>query len=222
VGRTMAALNATSGKALLESKRYDPEILPQLETYVDAQCKGRTYDLDCNLATLKLYQFHPDKSNAAVIAKILIKALMNLPHSDYLLCTYLVPESVQELEQIAAIFSVASLLEACQFRAFWSALEPLRELLASIPGFDDAIREFMLGTLQITYQAVPLAHVTESLGLSNASALQPLVSSKGWAVEGDMVRISLNDDNTAKPKKVDVSGSMGNDQMTKILSSIAS
>ena len=90
-----AALDASSGAELLASdKRYDPAILPQLEAYVDAQCANRTYDLDCNLATLKLYQFHPEKSNPTVIAKILVKALMNLPNSDYLLCTYLVPESV--------------------------------------------------------------------------------------------------------------------------------
>ena len=158
-----------------------------------------------------------------------------------------------------------------------------------VPGFEDALREFMLGTLQITcaaetrrsrlpavacpphaapappaaplpalaiararpslgtsptpadasrppppspaiprpvslrrYQAVPVAHVQASLGLSDAAALKKLVSSKGWTVEGDVVKISINDDNTAKPKKVDVSGAMGYDQMTKILSSIAS
>ena len=87
-------LDATSGAALLEKSRYDPEILPQLEEYVNAQCASNTYDLDCNLATLKLYQFHTEKSNPEIIAKILVKALMNLPNTDYLLCMYLVPESV--------------------------------------------------------------------------------------------------------------------------------
>lgn len=46
----------------------------------------------------------------------------------------------------------------------------------------------------------------ESLGLTDMSALKQLVDSKGWSIDGDVVRISLNDDNTAKPKKVDVGG----------------
>lgn len=85
---------ASTIAALLEEKRYDAAILPQLEEYVHAQCKGGTYDLDCNLAVLKLYQFHPELSKTDIIAKILVKALMKLPATDYLLCTYLIPDSV--------------------------------------------------------------------------------------------------------------------------------
>lgn len=71
------------------------------------------------------------------------------------------------------------------------------------------------------YQAVPEAHLQDSLGLDSA-ALASLISTQGWTVHDSIVKITLNDDNTAKPKKVDVSGAMGNDQMTKILASIAS
>lgn len=67
-----------------------------------------------------------------------------------------------------------------------------------------------------------MSHVKESLGVSDDAALQKFVGAKGWAVEGSVVKISLNDDNTATPKKVDVSGAMGYDQMTKMLSSISS
>ena len=51
-----------------------------------------------------------------------------------------------------------------------------------------------------------MSHVKESLGVSDDAALQKFVGAKGWAVEGSVVKISLNDDNTATPKKVDVSG----------------
>ena len=61
----------------------------------------------------------------------------------------------------------------------------------------------------------------ESLGVDSAG-LGPLISARGWKLESGIVKIALNDDNTAKAKKVDVSGVMGNDQMTKILTSIAS
>ena len=44
-------LDAASCAALLEKSRYDLKILPQLEEY----CAGSSYDLDANLATLKLH-----------------------------------------------------------------------------------------------------------------------------------------------------------------------
>jgi translation initiation factor 3 subunit K len=73
---------------------YDPAGLPALEAKVHAQCKDGSYDLDNNLAVLKLYQFHPEKNNSAIVARILVKALMHLPETDYLMCTYLIPEAV--------------------------------------------------------------------------------------------------------------------------------
>jgi len=62
-----APLTPETCAALLSKQRYNPEILPQLEAYVAAQCEGGTYDLDANLAVLKLYQFHPDTTNVAVV-----------------------------------------------------------------------------------------------------------------------------------------------------------
>jgi len=73
---------------------YDAASLPQLEAKVEAQCTGGSYDLDNNLAVLKLYQFYPEKSNTAVIAKVLVQALMRLPETDYLMCKYLIPDRV--------------------------------------------------------------------------------------------------------------------------------
>ena len=138
--------------ALLSKQRYNPEILPQLEAFVAEQCAKNTYDLDCNLAVLKLYQFHPDTTNVSVVSKILLKAMMSLPSTDYITCTYLIPERVvrafsppppcspreiwpaqlgsrcaqQEMELIASIATLASLLEACSFRQFWKAVRRRR------------------------------------------------------------------------------------------------
>lgn len=214
----MAALDATSCSALLETSRYDPAILPRLEAY----CAGPSYDLDANLATLKLYQFHPETLKVPVLAKILAKALMRLPQTDYLCCTYLVSDAVAQEAPISTIATAAGLLETCSFREFWAAAEPLRaDVLAGVPGFDAAVREFMLGNVEITYQSVPLAHLKASLGLGDAE-LAKLVGAKGWTVAGDTVKISLNADNQAKPKKADVSETMNMTQMTKILTSVAS
>ena len=63
-----------------------------------------------------------------------------------------------------------------------------------------------------------MTHLGESLALEGA-ALKALIAKVGWTVEGDMVRVPLNDDNQAKPKKPD-EGGLGSDQMTKILASV--
>ena len=137
--------------------------------------------------------------------------------------TYLVPERVLDEEPVSHIAAVAALLESCQFRAFWGALAPLRGAdgpLAAAPGFDDAVRTFMLRTFEITYQSATTAHLRESLGVDDA-ALAKLVSARGWTVAGDQVKIPNNDDNTAKPKRVDAGEAMSLAQMTKILSSVS-
>jgi translation initiation factor 3 subunit K len=77
---------------LLQADRYSPEIIPQLEKYVQEQVAAKTYNLEANLALLKLYQFHSDKANVKVISQILIKALMNMPSTDFLLAAYLISE----------------------------------------------------------------------------------------------------------------------------------
>ena len=209
---------------LLKTSRYDPAILEQLEPYVTAQCTGGTYDLDANLAVLKLYQFHPEFNNVPVVVRILLKALMNLPATDYLMCTCLIPDRVHELEVVGSVAKLAGLLECCSFREFWKELEPLRaDVLPEIPaGFDDAIREFILKTVAITYQAVPEAHLLDSLKV-DGGALAKLAASRGWAVEAGTVKVPLNDDNTAKPRKPEEidTQAMRQDQMTKILASIS-
>ena len=42
--------------ALIKESRYDLEILPELEAYVEHQAATNAYDLEANLACLKLYQ----------------------------------------------------------------------------------------------------------------------------------------------------------------------
>jgi hypothetical protein len=39
--------------------RYNPENIKTLEHYVELQAREKGYDLEANLALLKLYQFNP-------------------------------------------------------------------------------------------------------------------------------------------------------------------
>lgn len=63
-----------------------------MERYVEMQSKENTYDLEANLAVLKLYQFNPHSFNIDITCQILLKALTNLPNTDFILCKCLLTD----------------------------------------------------------------------------------------------------------------------------------
>ncbi|XP_041269596.1 eukaryotic translation initiation factor 3 subunit K-like, partial [Onychostruthus taczanowskii] len=69
------------------------ENLATLERYVETQAKENAYDLEANLAVLKLYQFNPAFFQTGVTAQILLKALTNLPHTDFTLCKCMIDQA---------------------------------------------------------------------------------------------------------------------------------
>ena len=73
--------------------RYNPENLPTLENYVERQAVENSYDLEANLAVLKLYQFNPHLYKVDITCLILLKALTNLPHTDFVLCKCLLTKA---------------------------------------------------------------------------------------------------------------------------------
>jgi len=122
---------------LVGMERYNPSNIDILEAFVDTQCASGSYDLDANLALLKLYvrpgrqrprgrrprkregadglccaagrataagaggrgracryQFNPAQTNIDIIAKILIKALMQLPANDFAIYLQLLNDQV--------------------------------------------------------------------------------------------------------------------------------
>merc|ERR1712168_1367503 len=83
--------------------RYNPENLGPLEDYVHLQVYENFYDLDANLAVLKLYQFNPAYSQTTITAQILLKALMNLPNSDFIMCRCVIDDSIQQDQTIQKV-----------------------------------------------------------------------------------------------------------------------
>ena len=81
-------------------ERYNPENIKTLEHYVDLQAREKDYDLEANLALLKLYQFNPTYNNLSVVVQILLKALTNLPHTDFVLCKCLLSQELLEDSQV--------------------------------------------------------------------------------------------------------------------------
>ena len=97
-----------------------------LERYVDAQGRDAgAYDLEANLTLLKLYQFNPTYFSLPTVAQILLKALTNLPHSDFMQCKSLLSQENLEQVVIVNIQYLSDLLEKCQFKAFWNKVRKL-------------------------------------------------------------------------------------------------
>ncbi|KAL0763663.1 hypothetical protein Bca101_079814 [Brassica carinata] len=119
---------------------FNPEILPDLENYVNEQVTSQTYSLDANLCLLRLYQFEPERMNTHVVARILIKALMAMPTPDFSLCLFLIPERVQMEEQFKALIVLSHYLETGRFQQFWDEAAKNRHFLESVPGFEEAIQ----------------------------------------------------------------------------------
>ncbi|KAM1479371.1 hypothetical protein ACFX2I_026662 [Malus domestica] len=85
---------ALAVEQLLAVNPYNPDILPDLENYVNERVSSQTYSLDANLCLLRLYQFEPDRMSTQIVARILVKARMAMPSPDFSLCLFLIPERV--------------------------------------------------------------------------------------------------------------------------------
>jgi len=196
-------MNAEAITTLIESNRYNIEILPQLETYVQHQLKDQTYHLESNLTILKFYQFHPEKIQKFTVGQILCKALMNLPHNDFALCMYLIPEKLHEEEPIHILTCLSQLLEICHFSEFWIEAKTCRELLDTIPGFDDSIRGFIIGVVTISYQTIPKDFLSEVLNM-HGTDLDALITARGWHQTSDTVTFpKVEETIKAKSRTVD-------------------
>lgn len=187
---------------LLQTRRYDPSILPRLEEFVNYQVTQGFCDPDVNLAVLKLYQFYPDKYNTSIVSKILIKALMNLPSTDFLCSLYLIPERRQVDEPIPVISRLAGLLETGRFTEFWAASGTCADLLASVPGSLDAVREFMTEVVARTYRTIDVSRLGEILDLDENGVME-LLQAKGWTESDGVVSCPGNDENQPRPPLMD-------------------
>mmetsp|Transcript_1142 Transcript_1142/g.2210 ORF Transcript_1142/g.2210 Transcript_1142/m.2210 type:complete len:82 (+) Transcript_1142:106-351(+) len=67
-------------------KRYEQSSIEVLNAHLKEQLQKGTYDLDANLALLKLYLLFPDSADVDMMEGILLKALMAFPATDFSLC----------------------------------------------------------------------------------------------------------------------------------------
>lgn len=187
---------------LLQVRRYDPEILPRLEDFVNYQVDNEFCDSGANLAVLKLYQFYPDRYNPSIVAKILIKALMMLPSTDFLCALFLIPERKQVDEPVPVIMRLQELLETGQFKAFWEESGSCKELLQSVPGSIDHVREFMVTVISRSYKSIDKSTLLQLLNLTD-SELTKLMEKEQWEEKNGIVKLPSNEENQPRPPSVE-------------------
>jgi hypothetical protein len=211
------ALSRASITALVQEKLYDPKILDRLEAYVDLQAKSGEHDFVTNRHILKLYSLHPDLIKPDIVAKILLKALMELPNTHFLAASYLVREKMLVEESVKAVMRLAPLLETCSFKQFWAEAGQCRPLLDSITGFDGAIRAFISVTVELTYQSLPAASLRDYLSLADRAEFVAFSESRGWIEKDGIIQLRISPENSVNPREDAPLESLSLDSMTKLL-----
>lgn len=131
---------------------------------MEEQVKENTYDLEANLAVLKLYQFNPNLLNMKITHLILLKALTNFPHTDFTLCKCLLLPTQMQDETVNDIIFLADILEKCDFELFWTKIHNTPDLVVTISGFFDSIRKYVCHVVGITFQTIRRDYLAALLG----------------------------------------------------------
>ncbi|KAM0018257.1 putative eukaryotic translation initiation factor 3 subunit K [Helianthus debilis subsp. tardiflorus] len=216
MGREQSQMSYTV-EQLVAVNPYNPDILPDLENYVNEQVSLQTYSLDANLCLLRLYQFEPERMSTQIVAHILIKALMAMPAPDFSLCLFLIPERVQMDEQFKTLIVLSHYLETAKFLQFWDEAAKNRHILEVVPGFEQAIQEYAVHVLSLTYQNVPRSVVAEAINIEGVS-LDKFIEQHGWIVEGkgELVSLPRNEFNHPELRKASSANSIPLDRITRI------
>ncbi|XP_012257958.2 eukaryotic translation initiation factor 3 subunit K [Athalia rosae] len=196
------AMRQTIVEMLKGIERYNPDNLATLEKYVEIQSRENAYDLEANLAVLKLYQLDPQRFNQDVTCQILLKALTNFPHTDFVLCKCLLTEKIMQEEPINQIMYLGDILEQCDFQHFWDRVLSMPELCNRIVGFQDSIRKFVCHVVGITFQTIDKALLAQLLGGVDDSTLKHWVKKYGWKEESKNVIFIANQDENIKTKNI--------------------
>uniref|UniRef100_A0A8I3MNE4 Eukaryotic translation initiation factor 3 subunit K n=2 Tax=Canis lupus familiaris TaxID=9615 RepID=A0A8I3MNE4_CANLF len=162
----------------------------------------RSGPLALSLVPLLRYQFNPAFFQTTVTAQILLKALTNLPHTDFTLCKCMIDQAHQEERPIRQILYLGDLLETCHFQAFWQALDENMDLLEGITGFEDSVRKFICHVVGITYQHIDRWLLAEMLGDLTDSQLKVWMSKYGWSADESGQIFICSQEESIKPKNI--------------------
>lgn len=161
---------------------------------MEEQARENQYDLEANLACLKLYQFNPNLLNLDITYIILMKALTNFPHTDFVLCKCLLLPAQMNDETVKEIIYLADILEKCDFSLFWSRVAKNPENYQKINGFYDSIRKFVCHVVGITFQTIEKGYLMRLLGNVEENVLRAWLKRYGWKEENGLVTIATQED----------------------------
>ncbi|EDO29829.1 predicted protein, partial [Nematostella vectensis] len=167
-----------------------------------SQVHENAYDLDANLAVLKLYQFNPAYSQTSVISQILLKALMNLPNADFIMCRCVIDDAIQQDLTIKKVILLAERLETCAFTSAWQFIKEEASLVDGVTGFHDAIRNYITYVIGVTYQTIEESLASELLGGLQGAQLQDWIKAKGWMSSDDGTIYVTNQEAHIKSKNI--------------------
>ncbi|XP_015596311.1 eukaryotic translation initiation factor 3 subunit K [Cephus cinctus] len=196
------AMKQTVAGMLKGIERYNPDNLTTLEKYVEIQSRENAYDLEANLAVLKLYQLNPQRFNIDITCQILLKALTNFPHTDFVLCKCLLSEKIMQEEPISQIMYLGDVLEKCNFQHFWERVANMSDLCDKIVGFQDSIRKFVCHVVGITFQTIDKGLLMQLLGEVDDNTAKHWIKKYGWKEESDSVIFIANQDENIKTKNI--------------------
>uniref|UniRef100_A0A8P4GP04 Eukaryotic translation initiation factor 3 subunit K n=1 Tax=Dicentrarchus labrax TaxID=13489 RepID=A0A8P4GP04_DICLA len=148
------------------------------------------------------YQFNPAYFQTQVTSQILLKALTNLPHTDFTLCKCMIDQTHQEERPIRQILYLGNLLETCHFQSFWTSLEENRELIDGITGFEDSVRKFICHVVGITYQTIEHRLLAEMLGDPLDTQVKVWMNKYGWTENDEGQIFIFNQEESVKPKNI--------------------
>ncbi len=130
-----------------------------------------------------------------MVARVLLKALTNLPHSDFVCCKGLLTQENLEDNVLKNIQYLHDLLEMCQFKTFWSKIHTMSDLVRCVAGFEDLVRKFVCHVISITYQNIQEETLCELLGLVDENTVNQWIDKNGWKSNGGFVLISNQEEN---------------------------
>ena len=189
----------------LSSDRYNPLIIPDLESFLKDQATGQDYSFEANLTLVKFYQFFPAKANTEYQLLAATLALIYGNESDVGAILCLIPESVKSSSDSAALIAAVENRDACLFANLFDALEQMENTdLQSIASLvnslkaKNSIRASVLETLSLAYKNASTPAVLKHLNLKTEADLKALNSNVIQTVDATTVTFTDNAGNTKR------------------------
>lgn len=165
----MRTFSAADIAILIGERPFDHFTIRRLELYISHQLSTNAYDFEANKVLLKNYTVNNEILNPKIVAQILILSVMQLPKTDYLALSYLVPARAAAMPEMQSISICVDMLESGQFCKFWTEFSKpeVGNTFSVSPYFTDAIRTYILQAVRNVFKNIPLHNFGSMMGLSS-------------------------------------------------------